>query len=283
MVLVELRPLLGRLHRSCSRSMFIDGFDPNATEAFRGLSPIAAERFYALTNGLGHRLGVEVEGIDRIPSGRALIVTNHAFGFDAVFPMAAVHRATGRVVWTLGEHAWWKVPFVRRLASAVGTVDGTRENAERLLGAEQLVMVLPGGLREAMKPRELRYRLLWGNRYGFIRTAIRTKSPIVPLASIGADEIFDLVGNAFQRGQRWLGWPRFPIPWSTHPMPHRVKLRYVFGEPIQMDADVESANDPEHVRRARREVEGALQELIDVELARRAGFDLSGAKGDERP
>jgi 1-acyl-sn-glycerol-3-phosphate acyltransferase len=260
--------------------MFIDGFDPSAAEAFRGLSTGAAERFYAIMNDLARRVGVEVEGIHRIPSGRALIVTNHAFGFDAVFPMAAVHRETGRLVWALGEHAWWKIPFLRRLASAVGTVDGTRDNAERLLDADQLVLVLPGGLREAMKPRELRYRLLWGNRYGFIRTAIRTNAPIVPLASIGADEIFDLVGNAFQRGQRWMGRPRFPIPWSTHPIPHRVKLRYVFGEPIRMDTGAESANDPEHVRRARREVEGALQELIDVELARRAGFDLSGTRGE---
>ena len=73
-------------------------------------------------------------------------------------------------MWGLGEHAWWKVPFLRRLAAAVGTVDGNPGNVNRLLSADEVVLVLPGGLREAVKPRELRYRLLWGKRYGsFVR------------------------------------------------------------------------------------------------------------------
>ena len=50
---------------------------------------------------------------------------------------------------------------------------------------------------EALKPRELRYRLLWGHRYGFIRAAIRNRTPISPLAAIGSDELFDFVGDAY--------------------------------------------------------------------------------------
>jgi 1-acyl-sn-glycerol-3-phosphate acyltransferase len=252
--------------------MAIDGFDPHLARAFSGLSEPEAARFYGFVERLGERLRVEVEGVERVPAGRALLVANHTFGFDIVFPMSALFRRTGRVVWSLGEHAWWRFPFLRTMAARVGTVDGTRDNADALLANDQLCLVLPGGLRESMKPRELRYRLLWGRRYGFVRAAIRNGAPMVPLAAIGADDIFDIVGNAFERGKR-LGFP-LPRPWAGLPIPHRVKLRYVFGEPIAPRARPEEADDHDALSSARREIEGALQELIDGELAKRAGFAL---------
>jgi 1-acyl-sn-glycerol-3-phosphate acyltransferase len=260
--------------------MFIDRFSTDHTHAFRGLSTGTERRFYALVAGLARWFHVEIEGVDRVPPGRALLVANHTFGFDVIFPMAAIHRATGRHVWVLGEHVWWKFPFLRRLAAGVGTVDGTPENANRLLSSDELVLVLPGGLREAMKPRELRYRLMWGRRYGFIRAAIRNGAPIVPLAAIGADDIFDLVGDAFHRGERLLGRFGFPLPRPAYgiPIPHLVKLRFVFGTPLVLRAKPEEADDPDVLRHARLEVEGALQELIDVELARRAGIDLESCE-----
>jgi hypothetical protein len=186
----------------------------------------------------------------------------------------------------LGEHAWWKFPFLRRLAVAVGTVDGTPENVDSLLSHDELVLVLPGGLREAVKPRELRYRLLWGDRYGFVRAAIRNDCPIVPVAAIGADDLFDFVGNAFRRGERWLRRSGIPIPLPARilPIPHLVKLRFVIGEPIPCRFRPEEANDAAAVRSLRHEVEGALHELIEAELAARVGIELEhGRRNLERP
>src|SRR5581483_5113595 len=116
--------------------------------------------------------------------------------------------------------------------------------------------VMPGGLREAMKPRELRYRLLWGGRYGFVRAAARSRAPLVPLACVGGDEVFELVGDAFARGARWLGHRAFPIPRPAYGLPivHRVPLRFVLGEPVPPPA----SDDELSLARARREVEGAL-------------------------
>jgi len=260
--------------------MAIDGFHQRQAEAFQGYSYEAAGRACALVDRLGQRLHVEVEGLERVPEGRALLVANHGFGFDVAFAAAALYRATGRPVWCLGEHAWWKFPYLRKLAVAVGVVDGTPENVDRLLGRDQLVLVLPGGLREAMKPAELRYRLLWGHRYGFVRAAIRNQAPLVPLAAIGADDIFALAGNAFERGDKWLR-SFFPLPRFVS-MPHRERLRYVFGAPITPPAPPADERDPELLRRLRHEVEGALQELIDIELARRAGFPLGPMDPPER-
>jgi 1-acyl-sn-glycerol-3-phosphate acyltransferase len=248
----------------------IDGFKATDADGMHRLPSRASARYYGLIGKLGAALHVRVDGIEHLPAGRALIVANHAFGWDVAFPMAAVARGTGRPVWALGEHLWWRVPGLRRVAAGVGVVDGRPQNAERLLADDQIVFVLPGGLREAVKPHELRYRLLWGRRYGFVRVAARTAAPILPLACLGADEWFDFVGDAYARGRRW--HLRIPIPRPSHllAIPHQAPLHYVIGEPI--DTVGVDPEDPRAVRRIRREVEGALHEIIEEELARRAGL-----------
>jgi 1-acyl-sn-glycerol-3-phosphate acyltransferase len=256
--------------------MTIDGFTPEAASAFESFRSEQADRVYGWVDRFARRFHVEVIGLEKIPKGGALLVANHAFGWDVMFPMAAIWREQRRPVWALGEHAWWRVPFLRRLAASVGTVDGTQHNADRLLSNGELVLVLPGGLREAVKPSELRYQLLWGHRYGFVRAAIRTGTPIVPLASIGADDVFDFVGDAYRRGERLLGHRGIPIPRPRHflPIPHFRKLRYVVGDPIPPSARPEDENDPTTLKRVRHEVEGELHELIETELAHRAGIEI---------
>ncbi len=256
--------------------MSVDGFDEEAMRALRAFDPVATDRFYRRVDQVARFFDIEVEGLEHVPEGRALLVANHAFGWDVVFAMAALWRQKKRPVWALGEHLWWRVPFLRKLAAAVGTVDGTPENVDRLLERDQLVIVLPGGLREAVKPRQLRYQLLWGKRYGFVRAAIKNGAPIIPLASLGADELFDFVGNAHVRGNRWLrGWG-IPVPFPSRifPIPHRARLKYVFGEPVTMDYGKDACDRPEVLRKVRREVAGALHELIENELAKRAGIPL---------
>lgn len=228
-------------------------------------------------DAIGRRLHVEVTGTERLPQGRALLVANHAFGvWDIAFAIARIHALTGRIVWSLGEHVWWKVPIARKLASDAGVVDGTPENADAILQRDELLLVLPGGMREAMKPHELRYRLLWGRRYGFIRAAMRSRAPIVPFACIGGDDMFDLVGDPFRRARRFhLGFP-LPRPLHLLPIPHATRFRFIVGEPIPTDGRG-SIDDPRVLRSLRREVEGALHEMIEDELARRAGFDVPPA------
>jgi 1-acyl-sn-glycerol-3-phosphate acyltransferase len=254
----------------------LDGFRPEDASARLDFDASGARWLFANVERLSRLLGVRIEGIERLPEGRALLVANHAFGWDVLFVMARIWREKRRPVWVLGEHVFWKFPFLRRLARAAGTVDGTRANLDDLLSRDQLVLVLPGGLREAVKPRELRYRLLWGHRYGFVRAAIRHAAPLVPLASVGTDDLFDFVGNAYARGRRWLGRADIPLPIPSRllPIPHFVPLRFIIGQPISPPVTSDRENDGAAVQRFRWEVAGALHELIDIELARRSGIDL---------
>src|SRR5450755_1667260 len=101
--------------------MKLDGFRNDEARAFSAFDPKAARFTYAAVDWLSRKLNVEINGAHNIPKGRALFVANHAFGWDVMFPMAAVWRQLERPVWVLGEHLWWEVPFVRKLAAAVGT------------------------------------------------------------------------------------------------------------------------------------------------------------------
>lgn len=255
----------------------IDHFEPSHARPFVAYDRAEADKLFGVLERVAQLLRIEIEGMEHLPEGRGILVANHAFGWDVAFVMARIWHDRRRTVWALGEHAWWKFPFLRKIAATVGTVDGTPENADALLARDQLLIVLPGGLREAVKPRDLRYRLLWGHRYGFVRAAMRNQAPLVPVASIGTDDLFDFVGNAYRRGERWLRNPAIPIPLPKRilPIPHLVQVRFVIGEPIEPPPDPRLADDDKAVRRLRREVEGALHEIIEVELARRVGIDLT--------
>src|ERR1700712_44556 len=122
--------------------MSIDGFQEDDKNAFVGFSPAIADRIYGLIGCLGRWLKVEYAGLENLPDGRGLLVANHTFGWDVAFAMGEIRQRTGRTVWAMGEHLWWKVPVVRRLAAGVGTVDGTPANMDKLLRGEELVVVL---------------------------------------------------------------------------------------------------------------------------------------------
>jgi 1-acyl-sn-glycerol-3-phosphate acyltransferase len=250
---------------------------PRAGPPERAYQPGLAQLFYGLVSRVGDGLSVQVQGLEKVPTvGAAVLVANHTFGYDVAFPLAAVFTRLGRQTWVLGDHLWWKIPVIGPIAAALGVVDGNNDTADRLLARGELLLVLPGGLREAVKPRELRYQLLWGHRYGFVKLAIRHQIPLIPLACVGADDLFDFVGNAYSRGKRWLGARGVPVPLPARvlPIPHRTSFRFIVGDPIVPQVGPEAADDIQALRRTRHEVSGALHELIENELARRAGIAL---------
>jgi len=65
-----------------------------------------------------------------------------------------------------------------------------------------------------------------------------------------------------------------PVPSRILPLPHLTSLRFIVGKPIPPPTVVEGPGEHEVLERFRREIAGALHELIDNELARRAGIDF---------
>ncbi|WP_067546356.1 lysophospholipid acyltransferase family protein [Nocardia crassostreae] len=135
-------------------------------------------------------------GLENIPAdGPVLLVGNHtlAGGTDAPLLAHEVLVKRDRLVRGLAENVLIDVPVLRDGLHRLGIVRGNRHNCTTLLEQGEAVAVFPGGGREAMRGKGQKYKLLWEGRTGFARMAIETGAPIVPMAMIGGDDIYDIV------------------------------------------------------------------------------------------
>ncbi|WP_240135491.1 lysophospholipid acyltransferase family protein [Streptomyces sp. MUM 178J] len=198
---------------------------------------------------------VEVKGIENIPSdGGALVVANHSgtLPLDGLMMQVAVHDShpAQRHLRLLAADLVFVLPVVNELARKAGHTLACAEDAERLLRQGEVVGVMPEGFKGIGKPFSERYKLQRFGRGGFVSTALRAGTPIVPCSIVGAEEIYPMIGNA-KTLARLLGFPYFPItptfPWlgPLGAMPLPTKWTIQFGEPIQTDGyPPEAAEDP---------------------------------------
>ncbi|MFE3496862.1 lysophospholipid acyltransferase family protein [Streptomyces sp. NPDC059175] len=198
---------------------------------------------------------VEVKGIENIPSkGGALVVANHSgtLPLDGLMMQVAVHdnHPAGRHLRLLAADLVFMLPVINELARKAGHTLACGEDAERLLQQGEVVGVMPEGFKGIGKPFGERYKLQRFGRGGFVSTALRAGTPIVPCSIVGAEEIYPMIGNA-KTLARLLGFPYFPItptfPWlgPLGAMPLPTKWTIQFGEPIPTDGyPPEAAEDP---------------------------------------
>jgi 1-acyl-sn-glycerol-3-phosphate acyltransferase len=271
----QLARFLAFLRRRVTGEYVVDeyGFDRELTETFlmAALRPIATKWFR-----------IEVRGVENIPTtGGALVVSNHSgtIPVDGLMTMVSVHDHTGRHLRPLGADLVFSLPFVSSLARKAGTTLACTEDAERMLRGGELVGVWPEGFKGVGKPYAERYKLQRFGRGGFVSAAVRTGVPIVPLAVVGAEEIYPLIGNVPALA-RLLGMPYIPItpffpllgPLGLVPLPSKWLLE--FGEPIRTDdLDEGAADDPMLVFDVTDQVRETIQQtLYRLLMQRRSVF-----------
>lgn len=223
---------------------------------------------------------VENIGIRNIPeSGRVLLVSNHsgALPYDGAMIKMGVqyNHPTNREVRPLVEDFAFHFPFMGSVIQRIGGVRACQENATRLLGKEEVVAVFPEGVKGLGKYYNQRYQLQRFGRGGYVKLAMRTGSPIVPVAVIGAEEIHPMIGRAPILA-RAIGVPYLPIT-PTFPLmgllgaiPLPTKWYIVFGEPIPMDQYPASAvEDQILINKISEKIRATIQEMIYDVLKRR--------------
>jgi 1-acyl-sn-glycerol-3-phosphate acyltransferase len=217
-----------------------------------------------------HWFRVETHDIERVPTGGALLIGNHSgqFGYDgAMLAIAMLLEAEPpRLARGMAEHLFVRTPFAGTSMARMGSLSGTPENCIAMLEAGECVIVFPEGARGANKPFTKRYQLKnFGT--GFMRLALESGCPIVPVGIVGAEEQQPGFANLEDFGRRF-NLPSFPItisqPWLgplgwAFALP--VKYRMYFGEPLQFtgdpwDRDVEIGKKIEAVRDA---IDGLLR------------------------
>jgi 1-acyl-sn-glycerol-3-phosphate acyltransferase len=202
-------------------------------------------KYVAMAGAVLHRLYFRsrVEGIEHVPTGRALFVSNHSgqIPLDAVMIAVSlfVDAEPPRIIRAMVEKWSQTLPFVSVLFTRTGQVVGVPENCRRLLEQGESILVFPEGVRGVNKPFVRRYQLEpFG--FGFMRLAMETNTPIVPVAVVGAEEQYINVGN-LEWAAKALGLPSFPvvpqwlIPGAQLPLPTRYHLS--FGEPLRFEGD----------------------------------------------
>ena len=196
---------------------------------------------------------VRTLGIDRIPNtGPALLVGNHSgtVALDALMMQYAVatEHAHERAVRNIGADLVFSLPFIGPMARKTGNALAHDDDAFELLRRGELVGVFPEGYKGVGKGWRERYKLQRFGRGGFIEVALRARVPIIPVAFVGPEEAYPMIGNAKFLANA-LRVPYFPItptfPWlgplGLLPLPSRWVIE--FGDPIPLDDYPEDAPD----------------------------------------
>jgi 1-acyl-sn-glycerol-3-phosphate acyltransferase len=208
-----------------------------------GLDPEFAA-YGAMATAFMHRMyfRTEVHGIENVPAGRALLIANHSgqIPLDGLILALALFFDGNppRLMRAMVEKWMQTLPFVAPLIARLGQVVGLPDNCQRLLEREEVILAFPEGVRGISKPYTRRYQLEQFGQ-GFMRLALATRAPIVPVAVIGAEEQYISVGN-LEWAARAIGLPALPVLpqlmlGGLLPLP--TKYRLYFGEPLVFEGD----------------------------------------------
>jgi 1-acyl-sn-glycerol-3-phosphate acyltransferase len=246
------------------------GYDPEFTERVQGIALWFYRKYWR----------VEVDGIRNVPArGRALLVANHAgiVPYDGAMIRTAIvaehpeprHARMLVVDWAFA------MPFTNMVLTKTGNVLAHPDNATALLERDELVGVFPEGVKGAAKLFRDRYRVQRMGRGGFVQVALRTGSPIIPVAVVGSEDVHPVMLN-LKPLARLLGLPLAPItptfPWlglaGVIPLPSKWLI--AFGKPIPVSQfGPEAANDPRLVLELTEEVRSWVQGTLRSLLGRR--------------
>ncbi len=219
-----------------------------------------------------HYFRVRAHGLTNVPNrGRAMLVGNHSGGvaLDAgmVITSLMLDHDPPRLAHGMIEKFIANVPFASKWASRCGQFTGLPEHALRLLEAERLLLVFPEGANGTAKLFPQRHALVkFGT--GFMRLALQTRSPIVPLAFLGGGDAIPTVHNAYGLGKLF-GVPYLPITPYGVPVPLPVRLDVLYGAPMLFEGD--GSEDDEIIAEQVERMKKRIAELMDLGTAFRRG------------
>ena len=236
-----------------------------------GVSKEHLARFLTLLRFLYHQyFTVGLAGVEHVPPrGRAMLIGNHSGGVAVdgamVVSSCFFELDPPRLAQGMAEKFIARFPFASLWSSRTGQITGLPEHAAHLLEDERLLMVFPEGSRGTAKLYSERNSLVQFGT-GFMRLALKTKSPIVPFGFVGGGEAVPTIANAYSLG-KLLGVPYIPItPWLM-PVPLPVRVELTYGEPMTFTGT--GTEDDEVIARYVEQVKQKIAELIETGQRRR--------------
>jgi 1-acyl-sn-glycerol-3-phosphate acyltransferase len=239
----------------------VDPFGFNLDYSLSALAPF----FWLYRNY--HR--VEAYGAEKVPKGRVLLVSNHSGQIPmdgAMIGVAMLLEADPpRAIRSMVEKWVPALPYVSTFMARVGQIVGTPENCRRLLESDEAILVFPEGIRGISK--------LWPQRYqlqdfglGFMRLALETHTPIVPIAVVGAEEQAPALVDVKPLA-KLLGFPAFPLTVTGVPLPLPTKYRIYFGDPLRFTGRPD--DEDSELDKKVRTVKASIQSMLNQGLKER--------------
>jgi len=220
-----------------------------------------------------------VFGKKNVPNGPVMVISNHS-GQIAIDGMLISSAFVGdiwppRILRPMVERFFTNLPFVGNWAAEGGAALGDRQNCEQLLQRKQSVLVFPEGVKGVAKSTPDYYKLQKFTR-GFLRIAIKTKTEILPIAVIGAEEFYPFVYQA-KKLAKLLGFPALPLspsfilgPIGFIPLPSPVDIH--IGKPYTIPENLtHKSTDREldiHIDKIHQEI----KDLLKMGLKKRRKF-----------
>lgn len=199
---------------------------PEGTDPW-GLNLDLAEKALKLLTPLYRNyFQVRLIGAEKILNKPYVIVANHSgqIPIDAILISIAflLDVESPHLIRPMVEKFMATLPFINKYASALGAVLGDRQNAHYLLERGQSLLVFPEGVKGITKNSTDFYNVQEFS-HGFYRMAASHQTSILPLAVIGAEEMYPFVLHASTVG-RWMGLPSLPLSLNLLPLPSPIDI-----------------------------------------------------------
>jgi 1-acyl-sn-glycerol-3-phosphate acyltransferase len=237
---------------------------------------------------------MEMEGWENVPDAPVLLIGIHSgapFVWDAwtVGVQWWRHFGESRPLHGTAHDALMAMPLVGRFFRSMGVLPAAKDAITTALAEGQDVALWPGGEVDSLRPWTDRDKAILAGRTGFVRLAIQTGVPIVPIATVGGADAMPVLVKG-DRLSRWLRLDKalrlkvFPIavslPWGIAPaalpqIPLPTKIRTVLQPPIEVDSDPARLEDQDYIEQIYQQVQESIQAGMDM-LARRRSFPLFG-------
>jgi 1-acyl-sn-glycerol-3-phosphate acyltransferase len=235
--------------------------------------------------GPGRYFGLDVKGWENVPAAPAMIVSNHSGGTsipDVWGFMASWYWRFGvhRPIHPMAHEIILSTRITGEFFARRGVLRANHRLAHEVLATwKRDLMVMPGGDLDTWRPYKKRYTVRFGGRTGYARLALRTGTPIVPVANAGAHETLIVLtdGRKFARAIGLYDLMRseiFPVhlslPWglAIGPWPHLptpTMLRYRIGPVVEPPVTLAPGEEPSEdvVKEYDCRVQEAVQRLLD--------------------
>ncbi|NNM51892.1 MAG: acyltransferase family protein [Pseudomonadales bacterium] len=236
---------------------------------------------------------VSTTGWEHIPEGACMIIGVHSGTWLTMDAWMLMNdwwfRYKGkRILHGTAHDILMAMPGLGDMFRKVGVVPSSRESVSACLEAGHCVVIWPGGEVDSMRSWKKRHEVILDNRLGFVRQAIRSGVPIVPVATVGGAETVFVLSEG-----RWLAdklqlrrflrskmvplvaglpfgiWPEL-LP-SHLPLPSKITNEFLPA----IEVDPRREHDADYVKSIFLEVERSIQSGVS-RLAQQRRWPILG-------